>query len=52
MAAKKIHHKRATSTLGIMPLLFLFGFAPRYLYYEGQLPMVFSSGSMRYGALY
>ncbi len=43
MTAKKIHRKRATSTLGIMPLLFLFGFASGYLYYEGQLPVVFSS---------
>jgi len=40
---KKIHRKRATSTLGVMPLLFIFGFASGYLYYEGQLPTVFSS---------
>jgi len=43
MTSKKIHRKRATSTLSVMPLLFLFGFASGYLYYEGQLPMVFSS---------
>ena len=43
MTSKKIHRKRATSTLGIMPLLFIVGFASGYLYYEGQLPTVFSS---------
>ena len=43
MTAKKIHRKRARSTLGIMPLLFIFGFASGYFYYEGQLPTVFSS---------
>ncbi|NCP61842.1 MAG: phospholipase D family protein [Alphaproteobacteria bacterium] len=43
MTAKKIHRKSATSTLGIMPLLFLFGFTSGYFYYEGQLPTVFSS---------
>jgi len=43
MPSKKIHRKRDTSTLGIMPFLFLFGFASGYFYYEGQLPTVFSS---------
>ena len=43
MPSKKIHRKRATSTLSIMPLLFIFGFASGYFYYEGQLPTVFSS---------